>query len=95
MKDKNRYNVVNNREEETRTVIVHTFNMGDVEDPDIYAADPLLKWQNSQDGQWVMKNAVECPSWHRTIDPLACGYRYTISAKLSGPTLTEWLLRQT
>ena len=38
-------------------VVVHEFPMGDVEDPDLYAAQPLWDWQNSEAGAWVMEHA--------------------------------------
>ncbi len=41
------------------SVTVHSFAMGDVEDPDLFAVDPLLKWENSEAGAWVMKRAIE------------------------------------
>lgn len=78
---------------DTKTIVVHSFRMGDVEDPDLYAADPLLKWETSDVGQWVMKNAVDIPEWFRLADPSSFGYRYEIRAKLSGPALTEWILK--
>ena len=88
-----RYTVVGDRVEETKEVVVHTFTMGDVEDPDLYAAEPLMQWQNSEQGQWVMKNAVETPMWHRHVDSVSFGYKFSITAKLQGAKLTEWLLR--
>lgn len=78
---------------DTKTIVVHSFRMGDVEDPDLYAAEPLLKWEKSEIGQWVMSNAVETPSWHRIPDMVAFGYLYQIRAKLQGPKLTEYLLK--
>jgi hypothetical protein len=39
-------------------VVVHNFPMGDVEDPDLYAASPLYEWQQSEAGAWVMAHAV-------------------------------------
>jgi hypothetical protein len=91
--DTYRYMIINDRVEEVREVVVHEFTMGDVEDPDLYAAEPLWKWQESEAGQWVMNNAVDTPTWHRIADPMSYGYRYQITATLMGPTLTEWLLR--
>jgi len=88
-----RYTVVGDRVEETKEVTVHTFTMGDVEDPDLYAAQPLMDWQNSEQGQWIMENAVETPMWHRHADPISFGYKFSITAKLQGAKLTEWLLR--
>lgn len=76
-----------------KEVVVHSFRMGDVEDPDLYAGQSLIEWERSEAGQWVMKNAVETPSWHRMADPMTFGYRYQIRAKLQGPALTEWLLK--
>jgi hypothetical protein len=88
-----RYMQVGDRVEEVREIVVHEFTMGDVEDPDLYAGEPLWKWQQSEMGQWIMEHAVETPSWHRMPDMLQYGYRYQIRAKLSGPRLTEYLLR--
>lgn len=79
--------------EECRTITVYSFAMGDVEDPDLYAAEPLCKWEQSEQGQWIMKNAADTPTWHRMADTASMGYRYAIRAKLQGPALTEWILR--
>ena len=92
-KDTYRYMIINDRVEEVREVMVHEFTMGDVEDPDLYAAEPLWKWQQSEEGAWIMENAVETPSWYRIPDQMQYGYRYEIRAKLSGARLTEWLLK--
>ena len=87
------YMIIDERVEETKEIVVHTFTMGDVEDPDLYAAQPLWEWQQSEQGKWIMDNAVETPVWHRTADPISYGYKYAITAKLQGARLTEWLLR--
>ena len=90
---RHKYNVVGDRVEECKTVVVHTFVMGDVEDPDLYAAEPMIQWEKSEQGQWVMRNAADTPTWHRMADPMTYGYKYQIRAKLMGPALTEWLLK--
>lgn len=90
---RHKYNIVGDRVEECKTVVVHSFTMGDVEDPDLYAAEPMIKWEQSELGQWVMRNAADTPTWHRMADPSTYGYKYQIRAKLMGPALTEWLLR--
>jgi len=90
---KYKYNVIGDRVEECKEVVVHEFSMGDVEDPDLYAAQPLYDWEKSDIGQWVMKNAADTPTWYRMADPMSYGYKYQIRAKLMGPSLTEWLLR--
>lgn len=88
-----KYNLVGDRVEEAKTVVVHKFTMGDVEDPDLYAAQPLYDWEHSEQGQWVMKNACDTPTWYRIADPISYGYKYEIRAKFMGPALTEWLLK--
>lgn len=90
---RHKYNLIGDRVEECKEVIVHSFNMGDVEDPDLYAAQPLFEWEKSDQGQWIMKNAADTPTWHRMADPVTYGYKYQIRVKLMGPALTEWLLR--
>ena len=95
---RNKYNIVKygeeERVEECREFVIHDFTMGDVEDPDLYAAEPLYQWQQSEFGQWCMKNAADTPTWHRYADPVSFGYKYQIRAKFMGPALTEMLLRK-
>jgi hypothetical protein len=92
-KDTYKYMQIGDRVEEVREIVVYEFMMGDVDDPDLYAGEPLWKWQQSEEGQWIMEHAVETPSWYRIPDTLQYGYKYQIRAKLSGPRLTEYLLR--
>jgi hypothetical protein len=79
--------------EEIHEVVVHSFTMGDVDDPDIYAAQPLYDWQQSPAGQYVMENAIETPIWHRQADPINWGHRYVIVAELEKKKLSEFYLR--
>jgi hypothetical protein len=88
-----RYMQVGDRVEEVKEIVVHEFTMGDVDDPDLYAGQPLWEWQQSEIGKWVMEHAVETPSWYRIPDLMQYGYKYQIRAKLSGPRLTEYILR--
>jgi len=92
-KDTYQYMQIGDRVEEVKTVVVHEFTMGDVDDPDLYAAQPLYEWEHSEQGQWVITHALETPSWYRIPDNLQYGYKYQIRAKLSGARLTEYLLR--
>lgn len=88
-----KYKIVGDRIEEIREVTVHEFFMGDVDDPEIYAAHPMYEWTQSEKGQWVMKNAYEVPVYHHQQDFASMGYKYVIRAKFMGPALTEWFLR--
>lgn len=74
-------------------VVVHHFPMGDVEDPDLYAAQPLYDWQQSEAGAWVMAHAVEPPFWTRQPDMDSYGYRYYIVARLKEADQTYFKLK--
>jgi hypothetical protein len=88
-----RYKVENDIVKEIHKVVVHQFTMGDVEDPDLYAAEPMWKWQESEQGKFVMENAVDQPEWHRQLDPGTYGYKYAITAELEAKKLSEFYLR--
>jgi len=75
------------------TVVVHRFRMGDVEDPDLYAAQPLWEWQESEMGAWVMKHAVQTPEWHRRMDQIQYHMQYAVVAKLKDVDYTFWVLK--
>jgi hypothetical protein len=63
-------------------VKVHEFNLGDVEDPDLYVAAPIMEWQNTEVGQWVMQHSSDTV-FQRHNNPLVWGYTYSIVADLS------------
>jgi hypothetical protein len=79
--------------EELHKVVVHKFTVGDVEDPDLYAGEPLYRWQQSEAGKFVMEHATETPKWERTIDHMHFGYQYAIVATLEKKKLSEFYLR--
>jgi len=79
--------------EEIHKVVVHRFRLSDVDDPDLYAAEPIYKWEKSEQGQFVMKHAVDKPEWHRNVDHLTYGYQYAIVAELEIKKLAEFYLR--
>lgn len=79
--------------DEIHKVVVHKFDLSDVEDPDLYAAEPLWKWEQSEAGQFVMNNAVDQPEWRRHMDPMFMGYRYIVTAELEKKKLAEFYLR--
>lgn len=85
--------VIDDKAYKIHRVIVHQFRMGDVEDPDIYAAQPLWEWQESEMGKWVMERAVDTPEWHRNLDYVTFGYQYAIVAKMKDVDYTFWALK--
>jgi len=74
-------------------MILHTFNMGDVEDPYLYAAFPISEWQNTEHGKWVMENALEPPVFNIDVDPLQYGYRVVITGELKPEAATFFKLK--
>ena len=78
---------------EIHKVVVYTFGVGDVEDPEIYAAQPIWNWQQTDAGKFVMENAINTPSYHQSLDYLTYGYRYAIVAELEAKKLSEFYLR--
>lgn len=89
----NQFNLVHDRVVEVKTVVVHRFKMGDVDDPDLYAAQPLYEWEQSEMGQWVMSHAVDQPEWRRNMNISLYGYEYVIVAKLTARDYTFWQLK--
>ena len=74
-------------------VMVHAFPMGDVEDPDLDAAQPLYEWQETEAGVWVMEHAADKPYWVRRTDTYNYGFRYYIFARLTESDQVYWQLR--
>ena len=79
--------------QEIHKVVVHRFNIGDVDDPEIYAAEPIMRWEKSEAGKFVMEHAVEIPEWRQQIDHQSYGYQYAIIAELESKKLSEFYLR--
>ena len=75
------------------THVVHTITMSDVDDPDLYVAQPIYEWQQTEAGKWIMENSAPAPSWHRNHDIYNYGYQYQIRAYLTHKQLTYWKLK--
>lgn len=74
-------------------IVVHTFLLNDVEDPNLYAAEPIWQWQQTEAGKYVMEHAVEQPVFHSQVDYQSYGYKYAITAILEEKKLTEYYLK--
>jgi hypothetical protein len=79
--------------EDTKTTayLAHTFNVADVEDPDLWAAMSLGEWEESPAGKWAMKNTNPTPSWHRISHNYT--WQYQIKIYLTPKQLTYYKLR--
>lgn len=72
--------------------IVHRFKMSDVEDPDLYVAQPIYEWQQTEQGKWVMKYGRD-PQYHMYMEPTYYGYAVAITAHITPKRWTEYCLR--
>ena len=73
-------------------MILHTFNMGDVDDVDIYVAQPIYEWQQTDKGTWCMNNATDL-TYDVLPDPWNYGYKIIIKGELEQPQAVECVLR--
>lgn len=74
-------------------ITFHSFNLGDVDDVDIYVAGPIYEWQQTDQGQWVMGNAYDL-TYHTSADPATFGHRVVIRGEIKDPKkITEYFLR--
>jgi hypothetical protein len=89
----NEYMIIEDKVHQIHKVIVHRFRMGDVEDPDLYAAQPLWEWQQSEMGKWVMEKSIETPMWHRQTNPNQYHTEYAVQAWLKGADYSFWVLK--
>jgi hypothetical protein len=75
-----------------RKVIFHTFTMGDVDDVEIYAAQPLWEWQQTEQGKWVMEHCAD-PTYNIQPDGSTWGHRIIVSGMLNDRSAVEYYLR--
>ena len=73
-------------------ITFHQFTMGDVDDLDVYVAQPIWEWQQTDQGQWVMEHAQDL-RYHTSANPATFGYRIRISGDLDDKQATEYFLR--
>lgn len=76
-----------------RDVCVHEIRIADVEDPEIYLAEPLMQWQDSEQGQWLMQHAEEKPYWLQNCDYASYHVEFRVFARLSEQNETFWRLK--
>lgn len=74
-------------------IVVHTFFVGDTEDPTIYAGSPMYEWERSDAGKFVKDNCVGKIMWHQCHDINTMGYKFAVVAELEEKKLSEFYLR--
>jgi hypothetical protein len=75
-----------------KSCIVHTFKVHDVDDVELYAAEPIYNWQQTDAGKWVMKNAVDI-YWVKNTDVETLTYQFKIVAKFMLKDYVFWELK--
>jgi hypothetical protein len=76
-------------------ITFHRFNMSDVEDVDIYVAEPIYQWQQTEQGRWVMEHAHSL-TYNTQVDSMNWGYDVVIRGEINDPKrITEYFLRWT
>lgn len=90
VKSTQQYQVFNNEVYERR--VVHKFRMSDCEDPELYVAQPIYDWQQTDHGKWVMTHGRE-QQYHMNMDPITYGYQIVITAHITPKRWTEYCLR--
>lgn len=73
--------------------VLHEFTMGDCDDVEIYAAQPIYEWQQTPHGKWCMEKATDI-EWHTYVDHKTFGHRVVITGYLSGKHATFWALKK-
>ena len=73
-------------------MIFHQFNLGDVEDPDIYAAQPMWEWQQTEKGRWVMEHGLEL-AYSIYPDVQNFGYKVSITGLLNSEDEVYYTLK--
>lgn len=77
-----------------RQITFHTFTLGDVDDPDIYAAQPISEWQQTDQGQWVMAHCRD-PKYSIGPDGQSWGHRVRLYGELTDQDATFFTLKWT
>ena len=73
-------------------ITFHTFGMGDVEDPELYAALPLGEFMHTDKGQWIRDNCQD-PQYVIRPDPHTYGTRVIVYGEVEDKQAVDWILR--
>jgi hypothetical protein len=71
-------------------VKVYSFNMGDVEDPDLWASQKFWEWEQTTEGKWLLENTSNA-IWKRI--PCEYGWQYDIIADMDDKQYTYYKLK--
>ena len=66
--------------------------MGDVDDPEVYAAMPIIEWQKTEQGQWVMEHCPD-PQYRFRVSPQNWGQQCELFGSLDERSAVVFLLK--
>jgi hypothetical protein len=66
--------------------------MGDVEDPELYAAMPLGEFMSTEKGHWIRNNCTD-PQYIIRPDPTTYGVRVIVYGEVEDKAATEYYLK--
>ena len=72
--------------------VFHTFRMGDVEDPEVFVAQPIYEWQQTEKGSWVMAHCPD-PQFRISPDTYAWGHEVNVYGPLEESAAVIFLLK--
>lgn len=75
-----------------KKIKLKTIQVGDVEDPEIYIAEPIYQWQQTEHGSWAMEHGHNL-EYHRSIDYKAYGNKYVITGEFTDEDYLYYKLR--
>ena len=73
--------------------VLHEFRMGDVDDLEVYVAEPIYQWQQTPEGKWAMEKAEDI-YWTSDIDYAYMGHRIKIIGTLKDKYATFYALKR-
>jgi hypothetical protein len=73
-------------------ITFHTFSMGDVDDPELYAGFPLSEFMQTEKGQWIKANCQD-PQYIIRSDTNIFGNRVIVYGDVEDQLATEYLLK--
>jgi hypothetical protein len=73
-------------------ITFHSFSMGDVEDPELYAALPLGEFMDTEKGRWIRANCAD-PQYIIRPDPHTYGTKVSVYGEVEEPAATEYFLK--
>jgi hypothetical protein len=85
--------IINGKVVKFSDMVVHHFRMGDIEDPMLYAADPVSQWQQTEAGKFVTENAVEPIWWIHRVNHQRYESEFIIVARMKESDQTFYTLK--